>query len=96
MKRRQWTAAQRQALEREMARTRDAALYRRLLALSLIDQGHPVTQVAQWLRVDRRTVHRWIGRFAQSGTPAMLAQQPGQGRPAQWEPALDRLLQAAF
>jgi hypothetical protein len=58
------TPAQRGLLERELAHTRDADLFRRLLALLQVDQGQSVVQVARLVRANRRSVHRWMERFA--------------------------------
>ena len=90
------TAAQRRALERELARARDAALFRRILALLEVDAGYPVGEVAQRLRVDRRSVQRWVVRFRRQATLEALRHQPGQGRPRRWDPALEARLEAAL
>jgi hypothetical protein len=42
-----WTVTQRKTLEQALAQTRDLALFRRLLALLLVDQGRSVKEVAQ-------------------------------------------------
>src|ERR687884_1472695 len=90
------TAAQRRALERELARARDAGLYRRILALLEVDAGCPVGEVAQRLRVDRRSVQRWIARYRHQATVETLRHRPGQGRPRRWDPALEARLQVAL
>jgi transposase len=90
------TPAQRRALEKELARTHDAALVRRLLALLLVGQGRPAVEVAQWLRVDRRSVYRWVERFAAFQRPEALVRRRGQGRPRIWSEDLAQLLAAAL
>ena len=90
------TAAQRRRLEGELARTRDAALFRRILALLEVDAGCPVGQVAQRLRVDRRSVQRWIARYRRQANLEALRHQPGQGRPRRWDPALEARLELAL
>ena len=90
------TVAQRRALERELARARDAALFRRILALLEVDAGCPVGQVAQRLRVDRRSVQRWIARYRRQPNVETLRHQPGQGRPRRWDPALEARLELAL
>src|ERR687883_783366 len=90
------TAAQRRRLERELARAREAALFRRILALLEVDAGCPVGQVAQRLRVDRRSVQRWIARFRRQPSVETLRHQPGQGRPRRWDPALEARLELAL
>src|SRR6187397_1504717 len=90
------TPAQHRALERELARARHAALFRRILALLEVDAGCPVGEVAQRLRVDRRSVQRWIGRYRRQATVETLRHQPGQGRPRRWDRALETRLQVAL
>jgi transposase len=89
-------AAQRRRLERELARARDAALFRRILALLEVDAGCPVGQVAQRLRVDRRSVQRWIARYRCQTDFETLRHQAGQGRPRRWDPALEARLEVAL
>jgi transposase len=79
-----WTVAQRQALQRVLTQTRDVALFRRALALLLVDQGQTVTEVAESLQVGRSSVHRWMQHFAASPRSAALADHRGQGRPSHW------------
>src|SRR5919206_205353 len=90
------TPAQRRALERELARTRDAALFRRILALLEVDAGCPLGEVAQRLRVDRRSVQRWIARYRRQPNVEALRHQPGQGRPRRWDQALEARLELAL
>jgi transposase len=90
------TAAQRRTLERELARARDAALFRRILALLEVDAGCPLGEVAQRLRVDRRSVQRWIARYRSQPNLEALRHQPGQGRPRRWDQALEARLEVAL
>jgi transposase len=90
------SAAQRRRLERELARTRDAALFRRILALLEVDAGCPVGEVAQRLRVDRRSVQRWIAQYRRQPNVETLRHQPGQGRPRRWDQALEARLERAL
>jgi transposase len=90
------TPAQRRALEGELARAHDAGLFRRILALLEVDAGCPVGQIAQRLRVDRRSVQRWIGRYRRQASVETLRHQPGQGRPRRWDQALEARLQVAL
>lgn len=91
-----WTPQQRQKLEAQVSRIRDAALYRRIWALLEVDDGRPIAQVAQQLRVDRRSIYRWMARFAAEPTVEALAQQPGQGRPAHWNSDMADLVKRAL
>lgn len=88
--------AKRQALEVQLAQTRDAATCRRLWALLELDQGRSVAEVARQMRVARGSVYRWIERFAAHGKLAALERQPGQGRPPQWNEELARLVERAL
>src|SRR3954468_14314418 len=90
------TVAQRAALEGGLARAYDAALFRRMLALLEVDAGCPIGQVAQRLRVNRRSVQRWIARYRRQATVEALRHQPGQGRPRRWDPALEARLELAL
>ena len=90
------TPAQRRALERELARTRDAALFRRILAVLEVDAGCPVGEVAQRLRVDRRSVQRWVARYRRQPNLEALRHQPGQGRPRRGDQALEARLEVAL
>jgi transposase len=90
------TAAQRRTLEGELARAQDAALFRRILALLEVDEGRAVGEVAKQLRVDRRSVQRWIARYGRQAHVEGLRHQPGQGRPLRWDPALEARLKVAL
>jgi transposase len=90
------TKAERQALEAQLGQTHDAALYRRTLAVLEVDRGRSVAEVAQQLRVDRRSVYRWLERFATQDNPAGLEHQPGQGRPLEWNDELAGLAESAL
>src|ERR1700757_4280307 len=92
-----WTLSksQQQSLEAELAQTHDVATYRRIWALLEVDQGRSVAEVAGLLRVDRSSIYRWGQRFAAQGNPADLQQQPGQGRPPEWNEELAALAEGA-
>ncbi|SRR5581483_256280 len=92
-----WTVAQRRSLEEALTQTRDVALFRRVLALWLLDQGQSVTQVARWLRVGRSSIHRWAQQFAARQKPLVaLADHRGQGRPPNWSEDLESLVESAL
>jgi transposase len=90
------TPAQRGALERRLAQTRDAALFRRLLALLQVDQGQSVVQAARLVHVNRRSVHRWMQRLASGHKPSALEDHRGQGRPPRWNEELAGWVEAAL
>ncbi len=72
---------------------------RRREAARLLQQGWSPTAVARHLRVNRKTVYRWMQRLAQGGVRA-LDSQPKPGRKPrlttqQWQQVLDMLQQGA-
>jgi transposase len=71
-------------LNRQLATTRDASVYRRTLAILEVSRGVPVAQVADCLGVARRTVYNWIESSREAGDPAALADAPRSGRPSLW------------
>src|SRR5689334_24754901 len=92
-----WTAAQRRTLEQALTQTRNVAVFRRLLALLLVDQGRSVMEVARWLRVGRSSIHRWMQQFAAQPHPlASLSDHRGQGRPSNWSEDLESLVTGAL
>jgi transposase len=71
-------------------------MLRRLLALIHVGQGQSISEVARWLRVDRRTIYRWLDRFADSGKAEALEDQGGRGRRRLWSDELASLVQTAL
>lgn len=90
-----WTSTQRKALEAELARTREVGVFRRTLALLEADRGRPIAEVARLLRVDRRSVHRWLQRFATDRRIVALADRRSQRRPSEWDEDLTSLVNTA-
>jgi transposase len=90
------TPAQRKALETELARTQDVGVFRRTLALLEANQGRPIVEVARMLRVDRRSVHRWMQRFDAGCTVAALEDRRRQKPPADWNQELTGLVESAL
>src|SRR4051812_14770710 len=91
------TARQRQRLDRQLRAAADADLYRRTLALLEIDGGRPITELADLLRVGRRTIYHWVAAFRDDPTPASLVDGRGQGRPRLSDDGeLPRALEAAL
>lgn len=91
-----WTPAQRQELEQALSRTRDAALYRRVLALLSVDEGISIAQVASFLHVNRRSIYRWLDRYCPRHHIGSLEHQSGQGRPKLWNEEVNSLLESAM
>ncbi|MCX6029373.1 MAG: IS630 family transposase [Chloroflexi bacterium] len=81
-----------QAVLNETYKTGPAVdLGRRCHAVLLSADGWSVPQVAQLLRVDQATVHRWLDRFTTEGV-AGLTTQWSNGRPPAWDEAYEWLL----
>src|SRR3954464_7136971 len=53
----------------------------RVRAVQALQDGMPVSQVAQAYQVDRTTLYRWRGRFDQAGGTQGLLRAPTSGRP---------------
>jgi len=75
------TSWQRQRLRRQLVETRDARLFRRILAVLEYDRGRPAADIARMLGVSRQSVYYWADLYTQDPDPAMLEDQPGRGRP---------------
>jgi transposase len=75
---------QRQGLQRQLRQASEARVYRRLLALLLLDRGDSPAQVAETLGVARRTVYYWLAAYTRAYNPADLDDAPGAGRPTLW------------
>ena len=85
---------QRRRSERQLATTRDAAVYRRTFALLEVSRGTPVAQVADRLGVARRTAYNWIETYREAGDPLALADSPRSGRPSLWTEDVRRSLRS--
>jgi transposase len=56
-----------------------------------------VTEVAQWLRVGRSSIHRWAQQFVAHQQPLVaLADHRGPGRPPNWSEELESLMANAL
>jgi transposase len=75
---------QRRQLRRQLEQTPDARTWRRTLALLEVDRGRSITEVAQLLRVSRRSVYNWIDAYTETCHPAARADAPRSGRPGIW------------
>jgi transposase len=56
-------------------------VYRRLEALLLVAEGHPVAEAARRCRVDRSSVHRWLVQYRAEHEATALLDRPRSGRP---------------
>lgn len=80
----QLTRNQRRRLGRRLRRTHDVRLYRRTLAVLECDRGKSLAEIARMLRMNRRSVHRWIEAYRQSVDPDSLLDDDRSGRPQRW------------
>lgn len=75
------TDGQRLELELTARRGLPAALRRKALAMLHLAEGCPLRQVAALLRVTRRSVYQWRGRYQAAGIAGWRL-RPGRGRKA--------------
>jgi transposase len=86
------SAAQQQALESQLRRTRDVHVFRRTLAVLEVSRGFPVAEVADQLRISRQSVYHWLAAYERDGRPSALEDAVRSGRPSVWnEKARHRL-----
>src|SRR5436190_6682855 len=88
------TSWQRRRLQRQLAETRDARLFRRTLAVLEFDRGRPAAEIARMLGVTRQSVYHWIEVYTKESDPAALEDQPGRGCPALLDEDHEHLLEA--
>jgi transposase len=73
--------ADRTRLAAALAGAREARVYRRLEALLLVAEGHPVAEAARRCRVNRSSVHRWLVQYRAEHEASALCDRPRSGRP---------------
>jgi len=88
------TGRHRRQLERQLRKTHDVRLYRRTLAVLEYDRGQSIAEIARTLRVNRRSVHRWIHAYRESLDPESLRDEDRPGRPRRWSEECSEWLQA--
>lgn len=86
------TAKERREIRAKLRKTRDARLYRRLLAVLESDRGTSVSEIAELLGVSSQSVYNWIARFRERGDASELSDAPRSGRPARAGEMVDVLL----
>jgi transposase len=69
----------------------DADLVRRCQAVLLFGEGRGVPKVAELVRVDQSTVHRWLDRFEAGGLESLVTVHR-DGRPPRWNEEYEHLL----
>jgi transposase len=72
--------------------TPDELERRRLRAVTLLNQGHPLVEVARMIGVDRRSVRRWKAAYRRKGRSALEARR-ACGRPPKLPAAQTHRLQ---
>lgn len=77
-----FTEADRQRLRHALDKAKQTRLYRRIHAVLLVAEGHPLGEAAERVRVHRRSVRRWTQSYLESRDPTALADAPRSGRPA--------------
>jgi putative transposase len=86
------TARERRQLRTALRQTRDAGLYRRLLAVLEFDRGATISEIAELLGVSYQSVCNWLVRFQGRGDATQLSDAPRSGRPARAGEVVDILL----
>ncbi len=90
----QFTNSDRRRLTKALAHERQARLFRRLQAVLFVAEGVSISEAARRVRVDRSTLHRWIGSYLRRRNPADLADAPRAGRPVLVAESTDSALEA--
>jgi len=78
------TWRQRHRLVERLQQTRDAHVYRRILAVLEVSRGQSIAQVAEALAVSRQSVYNWVAAYAPMRDPHVLQDEPRSGRPSHW------------
>jgi transposase len=91
-----FTRADRRRLERALRLATLARVYRRLEAVLLVAEGHPVSTAARQVRVDRGSVRRWIAAYQRTRDPAALQDRPRRGRRRVAPELTDTVIDAAL
>ena len=77
------SGADRKRLAAALETAGEARVYRRVEALLLVAEGQSVAEAARRCRVDRSSVHRWLGQYGAGQDATALADRPRCGRPRQ-------------
>lgn len=68
-----FTRHDRKRLAKALAHAPESRFFRRLQAVLFVAEGVPISEAARRARVDRSTLHRWLGLYLQRRDPADLA-----------------------
>jgi transposase len=88
--------ADRKRLAAALEAARGARVCRRVEALLPVAEGRTVAEAARRCRVDRSSVHRWLGRYGVRRDATALADRPRSGRPRRSAALTPRRLAAAL
>jgi transposase len=89
------TPQQRYQLRRTRNTTHDTNIFRRSLALLLLDQGRSVATIAIELGVSRQSVYNWLDRYLLAPTPRAVRDGRGSGHVTAWDDELRAVLRSA-
>lgn len=70
--------AEKRRLKRMMNKTKDAKLYRRAQAITLLLQGHKLIEVHRMTDAARSTIKRWQYTFEAYGVAGLEIDKPGR------------------
>jgi transposase len=87
-----FTRSDRRRLANALGHAREARLFRRLQAVLFVAEGVPISEAARRARVDRSTLHRWVGCYLRRRDPRDLADAPRSGRPPVAEAITDSVI----
>ena len=75
-------------LEQTYKTSSTVPLVHRCHAVLLSAEGKPVPEIADLLRVDQSTIHRWLDRFEADGVAGLITHW-SDGRPVRWDEAYE-------
>jgi transposase len=78
------------------SRTEEARLVERAKIIRLASEGEPVSQIAEAMDVNEKTVRKWLKRFGKQGVEG-LTDAPRSGAPSRYTPEVKaRIIAAAL
>jgi transposase len=66
--------------------TGKASEYRRLQAVRLVAQGHPIADVSRLTQAPERSIYRWVEKYLETHSASALEHREGAGRPEAAKP----------
>ncbi|MCE9785535.1 IS630 family transposase, partial [Shewanella algae] len=70
--------AERKRMQKLIQKTNDKHFARRLMAMLMLHQGLPVTQVQHITGAARSSIGRWLGWYTQCGIDGLKSEKPGR------------------